>query len=152
MLAAPTPGPDGADPAHHATLEDAARYGVPAAERAAARTGAGRFSQAALAEFKARVDDYAADLAREAQRVAERHQADVVSPSYVRQASGYLVTRTRDRKLAALGSLGAMLLGVGLPPLLEVPWAHEISAPRVLLSAVFGMLGSFLMTLRHRRE
>ena len=76
----------------------------------------------------------------------------MVSPSYVRQASGYLVARTRDRKLAALGSLGAMLLGVGLPALLEVPWTHQISAPRMLLSAVFGMVGSFLMTLRHRRE
>jgi hypothetical protein len=99
-----------------------------------------------------RADEYAADLAREAGRVAERHQADVVSPSYVRQASGYLVARTRDRKLGVIGSLGAMLLGVGLPPLVEMPWTHQVSAPRVLLSAVFGIVGSVLMTLRHRRE
>ncbi|HET7463342.1 MAG TPA: hypothetical protein VFJ82_18970 [Longimicrobium sp.] len=133
-------------------LAEGAGYGAVAAERAATRVGAGHFSQAALAEFKGCVDAYAEDLAREAARVADRHQADVVSPAYVRQASAYLVARTRDRKLAVMGSLGALMLGVGLPPLLEAPWAHELSAPRVLLSAAFLIAGTLLMTLRHRTE
>ncbi|HET7230440.1 MAG TPA: hypothetical protein VFJ16_10590 [Longimicrobium sp.] len=98
------------------------------------------------------MDAYAADLGREAVRVAERHQADVVSPSYVRQAAGYLVARVRDRKLAAVGSLGAMLLGVALPPLFEMPWAQQVSPTRVLVSAVFGMAGSLLLTIRHVKQ
>lgn len=152
MLTTPTPDPGSPDRVPHPSLTEGTGYGVVAADQAAARAGVSHFSQAALTEFKARVDAYAADLAREAARVAERHQADVVSPAYVQQASGYLVARTRDRKLAAMGSLGALMLGVGLPPLLEAPWANGISAPRVLLSAALLIAGTLLMTLRHRRE
>jgi hypothetical protein len=54
MRTAPVPDPDGAERDRHPSLADTAGYGAVAADRVAARAGAGHFSQAALAEFKSR--------------------------------------------------------------------------------------------------
>jgi len=72
------------------------------------------------------------------------------------EGAGYgAVAADRAAARAGVGhfsQLGALLLGVGLPPLLEMPWAHAVSPPRLLLSAALLMAGTLLMTLRHRKE
>jgi len=126
--------------------------GAAAADRVIATLPPGRFSPAGLAELKARVDAYALDLVAEAMRIAEWHQADVVSPAYVRQASAYLVVRARNRKLALLGSLGAVVLGTAFPSFLEVTWGKDVSVTQVMVSAVLGIAGSLLVALQFVKD
>lgn len=150
---------DGDEPVEHAAAGAAppapvriAGPGAAAADRVVATLPPGRFSPGALAELKARIDAYAADLVAEAIRIAEWHQADVVSPAYVRQASAYLVVRTRNRKFALLGSLGAVVLGTAFPSFLEVAWGKDVSMTQVMVSAVLGMAGSLLVALQFVKE
>jgi hypothetical protein len=159
MLNSPPPDSDAAEPVEHTAAGEApaaaVRIGSPggaAAERVIATLPPGRFSPGALAELKARIDAYAADLVAEAIRIAEWHQADVVSPAYVRQASAYLVVRTRNRKLALLGSLGAVVLGTAFPSFLEVAWGKDVSVAQVMVSAVLGIAGSLLVALQFVKE
>jgi hypothetical protein len=159
MLNRTSPESDTAEPVER-TSDDAAHpdpvrigsLGAAAANRVIAALPPGRFSPAGLAELKLRIDAYAADLVCEAMRIAEWHQADVVSPAYVRQASAYLVVRTRNRKFALLGSLGAIVLGTALPSFLEVAWGRDVSVAQVMTSAVLGIAGSLLVVLQSVKE
>jgi len=126
--------------------------GAAAADRVIALLPPGRFSPAGLVELKARIDAYAADLVAEAMRIAEWHQADAVSAPYVRQASAYLVVRARNRKLALLGSLGAVVLGTAFPSFLEVTWGKDVSVTQVMVSAMLGIAGSLLVALQFVKE
>ncbi len=146
------PGTRTSDAAAHPAPVRIGSLGAAAADRVIAALPPGRFSPAGLAELKSRIDGFAADLVAEAIRIAEWHQADVVSPAYVRQASAYLVARTRNRKFALLGSLGAILLGTALPSFLEVAWGRDVSMAQVMTSAVLGIAGSLLVVLQSVKD
>jgi hypothetical protein len=155
MLNPSSPESGDTEPAEHTPAATAVRItgpGAAAVDRVIATLPPGRFSPAGLAELKARIDAYAVDLVAEAMRIAGWHQADVVSAAYVRQASAYLVARTRNRKLALLGSLGAVVLGTAFPSFMEVAWGKDVSVAQVMVSAVLGIAGSLLVALQFVKE
>jgi len=116
-------------------------------------TGGGLpLSPEALAELKTRLDQCQDELVSESRRIARRHQADVVSPAYVRQARDHLGTGTRRRTAALAGSLGWAMLGAALPAMFNLgssapaaPWQH-------LWSNVIGMVGAILITVQFLRD
>ncbi|SOD02997.1 hypothetical protein SAMN05216486_10731 [bacterium JGI 053] len=110
------------------------------------------FSAAALEELKARIDGYVVDVMREARRIARRQQADVISPAYVRQASECLVARKGRKRVALAGSVSGVALGAAFPSLLDVAAGKPMSPIQVVGSAIFGMLGAFLIAVQLLRE
>ena len=88
----------------------------------------------------------------ESRRIARRHQADVISPVYVQQASDYLVARKSRRKATLMGSVGGIFLGAAVSSFLDLAAGKQVSALQVLVSAVLGMLGAFLFALQFARE
>lgn len=109
------------------------------------------FSTPALKELRARFEGYAIELVGEAQRIARRQQADVISSAYVRQASDILVARKGRKRIALAGSVGWVLVGAALPALLDVA-AGNISPTQVVGSVILGMLGVFLIAVQILRE
>jgi hypothetical protein len=110
------------------------------------------FSAAALEELKVRIDGYVVDVMSEARRIARRQQADVISPAYVRQASECLVARKGRRRVALAGSVSGVLLGAAFPGLLDAAAGNPMSPVQVVGSAIFGMLGAFLIAVQLLRE
>lgn len=93
-----------------------------------------------------------ADVVAESPRIARRHQADVISPAYVRQAGEHLGTRSRRRVAALAGSLGWAAMGSALPSLLDLTAGKPMAPPQAVVSAGLGMLGAFLVAVQFLRE
>ncbi|HEX8694252.1 MAG TPA: hypothetical protein VF746_17660 [Longimicrobium sp.] len=110
------------------------------------------FSQRGFAELKLRIDGYVVDLVTESRRIAERHQADSISPAYVQRASEHLVSRTRRRRFTLIGTLGGIALGSSFSSFLDVASAAAPSTPQVLIAAVLGVLGAFCIALQFSQE
>jgi hypothetical protein len=100
------------------------------------------FSAAALEELKVRIDGYVVDVMSEARRIARRQQADVISPAYVKGR----------RRVALAGSVSGVLLGAAFPGLLDAAAGNPMSPVQVVGSAIFGMLGAFLIAVQLLRE
>ncbi|HEX6748731.1 MAG TPA: hypothetical protein VF092_15645 [Longimicrobium sp.] len=110
------------------------------------------FSSPGFEELKLRIDSYIMELVNESRRIARRHQADVISPAYVQQASDYLVARKSRRKFTLMGSVGGIFLGAAVSSFLDIAAGKQVSPLQVLVSAVLGMLGAFLIALQFARE
>lgn len=110
------------------------------------------FSPAAHAELKRRVDEYEMDVTAEARRIAARHQADAVSPAYVRQASERLAARTRQRGLALAGTFGGIFLGAAVSGFVDLASAPSPSPVQMVASGALGFVGSFFIALQYARE
>jgi len=110
------------------------------------------FSAAGLTELKLRLDGYIEDLISEAQRVARRHQADVISPAYVREAGNHLSVSTRRKSVTLAGSFGWVLLGAAVPGAAYIGSADTSAPTQVALSAICGILGAILITVQVLRD
>jgi hypothetical protein len=110
------------------------------------------FSTPGFEELRLRIDGYIVELISESRRIARRHQADVMSPAYVQQASDYLVARKSRRKFTLMGSAGGIFLGAAVSSFLDLAAGKQVSPLQVLVSAVLGMLGAFLFALQFARE
>ena len=155
--------PEGADP--DAGLGEVRRLAVPvfagapvsrpvhSATPTGEPTGRGLpLSSDALAALKARLDQYQDELVSESRRIARRHQADVVSPAYVRQARDHLGTGTRHRTAALAGSLGWAMLGAALPAMFNLGSSAPAAPSQHLWSNVIGMVGAILITVQFLRD
>jgi hypothetical protein len=109
------------------------------------------FSKAGVKELKLQLDQYQTELVSESRRIARRHQADVISPAYVRHARDHLGTSPRRRTAALAGSLGWAMAGAAFPVLLKLD-SSAPSASSQLIWNLIGTAGAILITVQFFRE
>lgn len=110
------------------------------------------FSPAAFETLKDRIAEYINNLVTESIKLSKRHQADTVSSNHVDRAAQYLVSVTARRFFRHLGTVGGILLGASLSNILSMAGANSFSSLGVVLSAVLGIAGAFMIALHMGKE
>ena len=110
------------------------------------------FSADGAAELEQRLDLFLTDLAAESRRIARRHNADAVSPEYVRQAAQHLVTRKRRRLYALAGTMGGVVMGAAVSGILDAAQSTTPEPAHLLATAGAGMAGAFAIALQFAGE
>lgn len=105
------------------------------------------FSPAAFEMLKGKIGEYIGALVVESVKMAKRHDADVVSPTYVEDANRLLISRAGRRWFRHLGTVGGILLGAALSNLLAMTTAEKYSAVAVLITAGVAVTGAFMVAL-----
>ena len=110
------------------------------------------FSSAGLTELKLQLDRYQAELVSESRRIARRHQADVVSPAYVRHARDHLGASPRRRAVALAGSVGWAMVGAAFPVLFRLDSGTPAASSQLVWWNLIGMVGAILITVQFLRD
>ena len=110
------------------------------------------FSNAGFKELKLQLDRYQADLVSESRRIARRHQADVISPAYVRHARDHLGTSPRRRIATLAGSIGWAMAGAAFPTLFRLDSSVQAASSQQVWWNLIGMVGAILITVQFLRE
>lgn len=105
------------------------------------------FSDPAKATTRQLVLDYASKLIHAASTAKENVDGDNVSEANVLEAA-YGLNRREGKGLKKLaGILGGLLLGTGLSTLVSVIQAEKFDRSGIILTAVTGVLGAFLIAV-----
>jgi hypothetical protein len=110
------------------------------------------FSADAFEVLKQKVADYVRAVVTESMKMAKRHDADTISPTYVEDANRLLVSSSGRRWIRHLGTLGGILLGAALSNLLAMTTAEKYSAVAILVTAGLGIVGAFMIALHIARD
>lgn len=142
----------GADEERRIAVPAVSAAGIAISSGGEANAEALPFSHAASRELETRVGQYQDELVSESRRIARRHQADVISTAYVRQARDHLGAGTRRRTAALAGSLGWAMVGATLPTLLNLGSGTPAAPAQLLWSNLVGMVGAILITVQFLRD
>lgn len=110
------------------------------------------FSYSAFDMLKAKIAKYVSDLINESVTISKRHRADTISATHVEDASGHLITSTSRRLYRHLGTIGGIILGAALSNILAMSLTAQYKGDRVILFAVLGIVGAFLIALHIAKE
>jgi hypothetical protein len=107
----------------------------------------GPFSPKAFQLLQVKVSEQVRSLILESGKISRRHGADVISASYVEQASDYLVTGSTRRWLRHFGTVGGILLGAAISNFLSMTTIGHYTTAGVAVSAVLAVAGAFGVAL-----
>jgi histone H3/H4 len=110
------------------------------------------FSDSAFARLKEAVDDFIDALTGEAYRIAHRSRADTVSSAHVDEALGHLIAMQSRRVFRHMGTFGGILLGSALSQLVTMLSDARFTPIGVTVTAVLGIIGSFLVALHMAKD
>jgi hypothetical protein len=110
------------------------------------------FSPPAFDVLKQKVAEYVRSLVTESMKMARRHDADTISPTYVEDANRLLVSSSGRRWFRHLGTVGGILLGAALSNLLAMTTAEKYSALAILVTTGLGILGAFMIALHIAKD
>ena len=105
------------------------------------------FSEQAFEELKEQISIYAGELVQESVKAARRHRAENVSSADVQQASQYLVASTSHRIYRHAGTIGGLLFGTAFSSILSMITTRQYGLSGVVVTFVFTISGTFLMTV-----
>jgi len=110
------------------------------------------FSPPAFNMLKAKIAEHVQDLVNESLRVSKRYRTDTVSAAHVERANEYLVLSTSRKIYRHLGTVGGIFLGTALSNILTMTLAGQYTGRATILSAVFGIVGAFMIALHIAKD
>jgi hypothetical protein len=122
------------------------------AEHSLSNTSPTPFSAKGFTRLKEGIDEYIDSLTGEAYRIALRSRADTISSAHVEEAERHLVARSTRSVFRHLGTLGGILLGAALSQLVTMLSDAKFNPTGVSLTAVFGIVGAFLVALSMAKD
>lgn len=110
------------------------------------------FSAPAYEMIKERIHGFISELVQESVKQSRRRRADLVSRPHVELASDYLIARPAQRLSRQLGTFGGILIGAALAQFLAMTLENQYTTVSVSVSAVLGVVGSFLVAFQLARD
>lgn len=111
------------------------------------------FSEGAFSSFRQQIVQFIIQLFDESLRAAKRTKADTVSPSHIETAANHLVKKSKSKKEQLLNTVGGLFLGSTISNTFAITMLNaEYSAMGILLTVLFGILGSFLLGYNLSRD
>lgn len=111
------------------------------------------FTENALAQLRATVNEFIADLINESFRIAKRHRSEVVSVRYVESAATYLVASRARRIFRHFGTIGGILVGGSLSNILAMAQnSQALPVVGSLVSVAVGIVGTFLVAIHIAKD
>lgn len=105
-----------------------------------------KFSKNAETIFQKKIFIYKEELFTESIKDAKRFDSDGVSAANVKRASQ--IIKTSSNHNSYLSMIGGILFGVSLSSFLAMQISNEFSTINVLISAVLGIVGAFMIALQ----
>jgi hypothetical protein len=110
------------------------------------------FSPGAFKFLKEQISQHIKELVNESIRISKRHRSDTVSTAHIERASEYLIYSVRRKVFRHVGTLGGIFFGSALSIFLSM-WMNSLYPGKgVLLSVVFGVIGSVMITLHMSKD
>lgn len=118
-----------------------------------ASTDPSPFSPTAFKELRNTINEFIGDLIDESLKISRRHQSEVISANYVRQASEHLIASRSRRIFRHLGTVGGIMLGGAISNILSMAQTGT-SFPMLgtLVSVGVGLVGSFLVAIHVAKD
>jgi hypothetical protein len=105
-----------------------------------------------LEALSQRVDSYIEDLADESAKISRRYQADLISAVHVEKAAEHLLSGSASKAYRHAGTIGGILLGVGLSTMVSVVLANNVTVTGLILSCSFSVIGTLLVALHIAKD
>ena len=112
----------------------------------------GPFTKSGFKNLKEKITTFADDLIVESNRIAKRHGTDDISAVHVEAANRHLVTSSRNKTLAIIGSIGGICLGGSLSNVFNILNGTSASTTSIVVTTGLGIAGAFLMAVQFARS
>ena len=103
----------------------------------------GPFSDSAFSLLTSKVSEYIGELISEADKLARRQRADVISAAHVQRATENLISSTERRLFRYVGTIGGILLGAALSNIITAIATEQFSVAGTALASGLGIVGAF---------
>ena len=110
------------------------------------------FSTQGFSFLREKIAEFIKILVNESIRIFKIQRSDTVSASHVERAVENLMLSSARRFYRHLGTVGGILLGASLSNFLAMAQATQYSLYWILISAVLGIFGAFMIALHIAKD